>query len=383
MNYTDKLGVYRVGDLRFYSKLEAIEYMQKTGIHLHWDFNEVVFSSYDWTIEPKENILELYRQRAQQLRDTYDYIIVMYSGGADSQTVVESFVDNDIKLDEVASYSNYQASGNKQDYMNAEIYNVAIPNSEKLTNRYPWIKHRVIDLSELTMEKFSLPNTKFDWIYEVNMYLSTNALTRESLGLKIKEWADIINSGKRLCIVWGKDKPRIHFANGKFFMRFIDFIDDAATVKSIAGQLPYTDEFFYWTPDLPKIVIKQAHLIKNYLRGDLTHSPFISHNKSDLAFVEKNNKKYWLSNHGVHSLIYPKWNTNTFTVGKVLSNVFTLRDKWFYNFGSTEPVKQSWRTGLNKLWKCVPMYWKNDPTDVSKGIKACWSKNYYIGDLDE
>ena len=247
MNYTDKLGVYRVGDLRFYSKLEAIEYMQKTGIHLHWDFNEVVFSSYDWTIEPKENILELYRQRAQQLRDTYDYIIVMYSGGADSQTVVESFVDNDIKLDEVASYSNYQASGNKQDYMNAEIYNVAIPNSEKLTNRYPWIKHRVIDLSELTMEKFSLPNTKFDWIYEVNMYLSTNALTRESLGLKIKEWADIINSGKRLCIVWGKDKPRIHFANGKFFMRFIYFID-AATVKSIAGQLPYTDEFFIGRP---------------------------------------------------------------------------------------------------------------------------------------
>jgi hypothetical protein len=87
MEYPDKLGCYRVGDLKFYSKLQAIEYMQKTGVHLHWDFNEAVFSSYDWTMEPQETILELYRQRAQQLRDRYDYIALFWSGGADSETV--------------------------------------------------------------------------------------------------------------------------------------------------------------------------------------------------------------------------------------------------------------------------------------------------------
>ena len=45
MTYQDKLGVYRVGDFKFYSKLEAIEMHAKTGIHPHWDFNEAVFSS--------------------------------------------------------------------------------------------------------------------------------------------------------------------------------------------------------------------------------------------------------------------------------------------------------------------------------------------------
>jgi hypothetical protein len=84
MTYQDKLGVYRVGDLKFYSKLQAIEMSTKTGIHLHWDFNEAVFDSYDWTVEPKDSLVELYRQRAQQLRNKYDYIILAYSGGADS-----------------------------------------------------------------------------------------------------------------------------------------------------------------------------------------------------------------------------------------------------------------------------------------------------------
>ena len=92
ISYPDRLGCYRVGDLKFYSKLEAIEMHTRTGIHPHWDFNEAVFSSYDWTVEPEENILELYRQRAQQLRDKYDYIILIYSGGADSETILQSFI---------------------------------------------------------------------------------------------------------------------------------------------------------------------------------------------------------------------------------------------------------------------------------------------------
>ena len=93
----------------------------KTGIHPHWDFNESVFSSYDWTVEPNESIADLYRQRAQQLRDKYDYIVLMFSGGADSTTVLRSFLDNDIKLDEAVSYMSYDATGNKDHFFNAEI----------------------------------------------------------------------------------------------------------------------------------------------------------------------------------------------------------------------------------------------------------------------
>jgi hypothetical protein len=347
----------------------------KTGIHPHWDFNEAVFSSYDWTVEPKENILELYRRRAQQLRDKYDYIILAYSGGADSTTVLESFVHNDIKLDEVVSYVNHD----RDSFLSAEIYRVVIPNLEELKKQYPAIKFRLLDLTDLELDFFKGYDNKFDWIYEMNAYINPNNASRIGFGMKIKEWADMIHAGKKICILSAMDKPRVYQVNGKYIFRFIDLIDCAATVSSMAGQQPWTDELFYWTPDLPEIMIKQGHIIKRYLSGDINHLPFVSTTKSDVAYREVNGKKYWLSTHGVHSLIYPNWNINTFTVGKSESIIFTRRDGWFFNLQQEHEIRKNWALGIDKLWKTLPDYWKNDLTSIFGGIKGCWSKDYILG----
>lgn len=378
MIWNDRLGCYRVGDLKFYSKLEAIEMHAKTGIHPHWDFNEAVFSCYDWTHEPAKSILELYRERAQQLRDQYDYIVLMFSAGADSTTVLESFVNNDIKIDEVASYINYDATGDKDNWLNGEVFKVGVPYVEKLRETRPDLKHRMIDLTELTVNRFTDTESKFSWIYSVNMLQNPNAASREDLPFKIKEWADIIHSGKKLCILWALDKPRIVQKDGKFCFTFLDFIDNGPTVKSIAGQQPYSDELFYWTPDKPEILIKQGHLIKNYLQGDVTQLPFVSREKSDLAYREVNGVKYWLSNHGVHQLIYPQWDIGTYSVGKPWSAIFTPRDDWFFGIEKENPIRKNWLSGLNLLWKTLPNYWKSDPTDVSKGIKGSLSRDYFL-----
>jgi len=378
-NYPDRLGCYRVGDLKFYSKLEAIEMHAKTGIHPHWDFNEAVFSSYDWTVEPADNILELYHKRAQQLRDKYDYIVLMYSGGSDSHNILQAFIDNDILLDEVASHVNYSANANKDDFLNSEAFRVSIPTIERLKADYPWLHHRIIDMTELTIDYYNQNNNKFDWIYDLNMFFNPNSACRKDLPFKIKEWADMIHAGKRVCMLWGHDKPRIMHIDGKWSMRFIDLIDSGPTVKSIAGQQPYTDELFYWTPDMPEIIIKQSHLVKNYLMSNNPESlPFVSEKKSDLAYREINSKRHWLNNHGMHSLIYPKWDINTFSAGKSPSLIFSPRDTWFFNLSDTLTAHANWQVGIDKLWQVLPDYWKNDPTDMFKGVKACWSKDYYL-----
>jgi hypothetical protein len=376
MTYPDKLGVYCIGNLKFYSKLEAIEMQEKTGIHLHWDFNEAVFDSYNWTIEPTVDLLELYRQRAQQIRDKYDYVILMFSGGADSTNVLDTFLNNDIKLDEVASYTNYEATNDKNNYMNAEIYRVVFPQIDKLKIKYPWLKHRVIDLTQLTVDFFNDEKNKFDWIYNLNMLFNPNAASRESLPIKIKEWADIINAGKKLCILWAHDKPRVYHENGRYVFKFIDIIDNGPTVKSIAGKQPYTDELFYWSPDKPEVLIKQAHIIKRYLESG--NQEFISTKKSDLVYKTVNGIKYWLSNDGVHRLIYPKWDINTFTNGKPPSIIFTPRDTWFFNLEHDFVSRHNWAMGIEKLWNSLPNYWKNDIKNINHGLKGCISKNYYL-----
>jgi hypothetical protein len=248
-----------------------------------------------------------------------------------------------------------------------------------LLTKYPWIKHRIIDLTNHTLDFFASNTHKFDWIYKLNNFFSPNNACRDNFAFKIKDWADIINSGKKLCIVWGKDKPRVLKENGKFCVRFLDLIDDAATVTSISGQSPYVDEFFYWSPSKPEIIIKQGHLIKNYLSvNDPSTLPFVSLEKSDLAYTEFKNQKYWLSNHGIHKLIYPRWDISTWSFGKPPSIIVSLRDTWFYNISDVELVKKNFDLGLAKLVSDIPDYWKNDPTDFSKGIKLCWSKNYFL-----
>ena len=377
MPHSDTLGVYRINQLKFYSKLEAIEMHTKTGIHPHWDFNEAVFSSYDWTTEPEENILELYRQRAQQLRDQYDYIVLFWSGGADSDTVLRSFVDNQIKIDELVSYSNYHASNDKTDLMNSEVFFRTIPRYEQLRSLYPWLKFRVVDLSEFTVDHFNESN-KFDWIYKANMMLTPNCVARDGIGMKIKEWADMVHAGKKLCLLWGHDKPRLFHDNNRYCVRFLDIIDNGPTVSSIAGQQPYSDELFYWTPDLPKLIIKQAHLIKNYLESNFKTSPFVSLKKTYLAYKTHQECKYWLNNHGLHNVIYPHWDISTFDPGKTPSTVVSPRDRWFFDLEESNISKEIWRQGIEKIFQTLPNYWKNDPNDYSAGIKACWSRDYYL-----
>jgi hypothetical protein len=377
--YPDKLGCYRVNGLKFYSKLEAIDVHSKTGIHPHWDFNEAVFNSYDWTKEPETSLQELYQQRAQQLREKYDYIVLMFSGGADSTNVLKTFINNDIKIDEVVSYMAYESNRDKDAFFNAEIFRVSIPLAEQLKIEYPWLKHRVIDLTEFMAEHFKKKNNKFEWIYDMNSCFSPNNSCKESLPLKIKEWADIIHSGKKFCVLWAHDKPRIWHVDGRFLFRFIDVIDNAATVKSISGKQPYTDELFYWTPDLPEILIKQGHVIKQYLsQPNVEKLPFVSKIKSDLAFKQVNGVNYWLSNHGVHSLIYPGWNIKTFTNGKASSAIFTERDSWFFNLSKTLDIRKNFFDGLDVLWQMIPDYWKNNPADIKEGIKGCWSRDYFL-----
>ena len=61
------------------------------------------FIKLDWTVEPKESLDFLLAERAKQLRDRYDYIRFWYSSGSDSETVLQSFIKNNVFIDEIVS----------------------------------------------------------------------------------------------------------------------------------------------------------------------------------------------------------------------------------------------------------------------------------------
>jgi hypothetical protein len=168
-----------VGDtFKTYSKLEAIEEMQRTGIHLEWHFNQNWYSKFDWTREPAESLDELYRQRAQQIRDSYDYIVLWYGGGPDGWCMLDTFLRHGIKVDEIAQFHGYQADQDKHSVLNEEVFFTAIPQTQKILETHPNIKHRVIDISNIIADIYTRPDVKFDHIYNIKGIMSAISLAR-------------------------------------------------------------------------------------------------------------------------------------------------------------------------------------------------------------
>ena len=96
-----KLGYYMVGDKKFFAKPQALVEATTSGHFPEWHFNRPVFENITWDQEPETDLRMLYRLRAQQLREKYDWIRVEASGGGDSTTAIFSFLLNGIHLDEV------------------------------------------------------------------------------------------------------------------------------------------------------------------------------------------------------------------------------------------------------------------------------------------
>ena len=377
----DHYGYYTVGPHKTYSKLDAIALHERTGHHPEWNFNNDIFGLYDWTVEPVESLSELYRQRAQQIRDQYDYLVLFYSGGADSTNILQTFLKNDIKLDEIAQFYSYDGDrGNQDSNFNAEVTRVAIPWSLKIKENFPYINHRVIDQSKLIDDIYDLPEIKFDFLYQQNSCISPNNFSRVYLRKVIKDYSDLIASGKRLCFIWGAEKPRMYVENNRYCLKFLDMIDNCVSPLLQQQNFPgYHDELFYWSPDFTKGLIKQGHAIKHALKNWPIDDIFFTKQMTTFGSTLRETEKWYLTNHGLHTVLYENWDINTFSVGKKRSPILSLRDSWYLDQTSGSSLRfQNGIAELDKILSTVKQgYWKNT-SDLSDGIKGCLTRPYFL-----
>lgn len=397
----DRHGYYAVGDVRTYSKLEAIELSGKLGKPLKWVFNDEIFDRFDWTHEPESSLETYYKIRAQQIRDKYDYIVVWYSGGADSHNVLMSFVSNNIFVDEIAQFHNLQAAnGDKETYFNQEVFSTSAPNTHALIQNNPLYrhtKHRLVDLTDIQASLLQHDGNKWDYFYKVGQHLTPSALTRTYLREVIPDYMDLIAKKKKLCFVWGSEKPLLEQKNNDWFISFRDMTDNAVGQRTQMLDREWEhDELFYWSPDLPQLPAKQAHVVMRFLR-QLTPKSIDNINISSHAKVQDEygrravngfyadvivgGQRYQLLPDGLHRLIYPHWDSKAIVAGKPLSLVFPERDTWMYQSMAPDLGQRYYTNGIlhlrKKIQQANPAYWwefKYDPKigiPFSGGMKPC------------
>lgn len=377
----DQFGFYTVGEtFKTYSKLLAIEEMRRTGTHLEWNFNKQQYGQYDWTKEPTESLDSIYRRRAQQIRDNYDYIVVWYSGGPDSWCVLDTFIKNNIKVDEIASFHAYKGDKNQRSVINEEIFFTAFPKAQEIVAKDPEIKHRMVDISDIIVKVFDRPDYKFEFSYDIKSVASANYIARQFIRDYVEDYKNLIASGKRVCFIYGSEKPRIVSIDDQYHAMFIDAFADTGIRTQGKAKDGYFDEWFFWAPDTADLIAKQCHILLRVLNQESATSPWMVDRPHGPHNPQHKITGKYLRNDIYHTLIYPGWDPGTLVAMKPQNLLIAERDDWFWGDRSMNrgrdirstnaTVKNAWG-GVATMYKRLDDYWLNNPSDWTKGIKGC------------
>jgi len=265
-----ELGHYTVNNISFSTnKVAAVLEAQKTGADVVWHFHDSVFDKVDWQTEPELSLDQLYKLRAQQIREQYDYVIVFCSGGADSNNVIRTFMNNDIHVDEViamipeSGLNNWQWDDKNPSPLNlmSETKYAQYPILHEVSVRKPETKITILD----TFDSM-LSNNSDEWIFETEGGMIDMTNFKYGKLDTLPYLVDMAERGVKIAAVWGTDKPIVAFADDNKVG--IILVDNPVYLPKYPFKTVYDNVdrvLFYWSPDMPELLVKQGHVVAREL----------------------------------------------------------------------------------------------------------------------
>lgn len=330
------LGYYVYANQSFLKREDALDLMLLKGDHLgslQFYYNDHIFSKLDWKKDIAANISSLYKLRAQQLRDKYDYLVLRFSGGSDSTQMLESFLKNGIFIDEivVAMQEKLINRLDRSMMMNdfelkafLEYEYAVVPYLNKIRNISPNTKITTIDISDDMYDE--LVNKKFKYLGknddELTLRFVAPSMPKSFVPL-MQRYEHKHISKQNTAIVRGLEKPAISINkdDNTIFFNFFDITLSGALDHQIS-KTDHVLEDFYWSPDFPLIPIKQSHMIMNKINTDQNF-----YNKyqalKNIVRDTRDDERYkstpaFVLERMYSEVIYPDWNPKTFAGAKSL-----------------------------------------------------------------
>jgi hypothetical protein len=344
----DRLGYYLVGWKKIYSKTQALIESKKSGYDLIWIFNDFVYDKINWTIPIETNLLELYKRRAQQLREKYDYIILYFSGGCDSGNALHAFLDNNIFIDEIVIHEIdvFKKKANDKDNSNENFYSEI----EYAANSHlRKIKNLINPKTKITYQDFTKKSLtsleKEHWLdtSTINFSINISAVLRQLNLTKDEFHLNLFNKDKTCAHILGVDKPLVYNDGRDYFCYF----SDAATYHYMT-PIEFSDdvdqstnftEYFYWTPDMPEIIVKQAQELKKYYESN-PHIQYMAR-----ASINKHISEY---RNIIHPTVYPPYVVEPFQAEKPPIAIYRPMDTWFWETAN-KTSQENYLNGIRQL----------------------------------
>ena len=349
------LGHYIVDGKLYYSKSHALYESSVSNKKIEWSFNNEVWENFSKNRLPilgKTPLDTLYKERAQQLRDKYDYLILNYSGGPDSHNILMTFINNNIHLDEV--YVKYSHSVESKLYTpNTTVtgaenifseWDFCIkPTLEWLAKEHPNIKIKVHDVYKDDLKS----RLNDDTFITTGHFLGAFEIIRQ------RTFSDSLivqsDKNKKVCGIYGIDKPNVFSEDNQFYMFFNDqAVNVVAKGANVNQNMSQITELFYWTPDMPDIAFEQSYRILEYFK---LH-PELRHLHDIKIFKRNDDNRIEHMRRLTIPLIYTTWDHTKFQANKpvAVNDAGRSRDLYLLARPEFKSYIDNWR-GRYKEWR--------------------------------
>jgi hypothetical protein len=380
----EKYGYWTVPGKKFYKKVDALVYATEHNMPVEFVYHNTVFENFDRAQLGKNSLTNLCKERALQLREKYDYLILYFSGGADSYNILTTFINNGIKLDEVcvrwpsALRDNKFYTPNTQDtsarnWCSEWDYSVK-PALEWIASNHPNIKITITDYvagkSKHNMEDL------FSQVWAGSgggMLFSSNFSNSEE---------KLLLQNKTVGNIYGVDKPILIYDQNTCRV-FMTFSDNALKEAGVNPINPNGSEPFYWTPDMPELAFEQAYTICQHYETIHNDRSYMFILGKPVSAVEAKVKNQFQQDLG-RRMLYPNW-INSFQTDKPNLPLFSDKFFWFYEQAELNHLKEYYIGNLqDRLKKIGPEYLQQFAKFEDKTVaryKTYWTKLHYVTTL--
>jgi hypothetical protein len=386
MNYipNPELGYYVCNDIAFTSKIEACIYSTKNNKPIQWFFNDELFGRNHWSVEPEETLDQLYNKRSKSIREKYDYIALSYSGGADSHNILESFLRQNLFIDEILVNVFEKANKlYKDDPLITDNWNYGAeyalqiyPRLNEIKSKSPNTKITVMDMSDAVFDSLRSAGDA-SWILDKRETLNVSGATRYNYAW-FKDIKKQFDKDKKIVLLVGEGKPMTFIRDGEFYITFSDKSANVITAQEHLGDHPNTHvELYYWHPDSLPIMTKQAHIIRKWLT---VHPAMISiWTPKTREEFDANNGKYYQKL--LRNIIYTTWNDSWFQTDKSKLTWYDEIDTWFHQLYHETTEYKIWLEGVNYVANNAGDYVHRDPvSNRAEGLRG-FIKTYHVGKM--
>jgi hypothetical protein len=387
----NNLGYYFANGKKYTNKIQAILEAQKTLSEVTWDFHRNVFDQINWKEEPLLSLDELYKMRAQQIRDKYDYVIIMCSGGADSTNVVKSFLNNNIHVDEIIGSApleglknwNWDDKNTSANNTMSETKFALFPLLHEISVNYPQVKITINDFFE------DILKSKTDeWLYKCPDWINCAITTKGDLN-KFTYLKDFAEQGKRIAVVWGCDKPILRYdINGNVYTMISDLGVNNA-VQPFDQHYPNVDPIlFYWGPEMPEVLLKQSHVVAKFIHKK--ENLWISNLVKDMSKLKNWNGQniektgQWKGDYqrGIVPAIYASTWRHVFQAQKSTISFLSPQSSWLETLHKGTRIVDQFQSDFNLFYKSINPLYLDEQKHGFKHFHQMYNIGHYTNFID-